>query len=109
VRRGRRKGQRREGKVSYAAELRDVLWTAGVRREDCPLQVDTAKTRRVDMHSLRRAWTDAAGQAGVNAQTSMRLTGHSNIETHQRYLSRSEILSVPQHDPCRFAFVRFWF
>ena len=99
VRRGPRKGQRRQGKISYAQKLRDALWAAGVRRaerrEDCPLQTDNGRTRATDMHSLRRAWTDAASAAGVNAQTAMRLTGHSNLATHERYLSRSEILSVP--------------
>lgn len=83
----------------YARRLRRALWRAGVRRgpskSECALQSDTARTRRVDFHSFRRAWVDAAARAGVNAQTAMHLTGHTQMATHVKYLSRSEVLTVP--------------
>jgi integrase len=99
VREGDRAGARR-GKMSHARELRKALWRAGVRRgptrAECELQTDTAETRRVDFHSLRRAYNTSLAAAGVNVQTAMKLAGHRSATTHMRYVLPAEPLAVPK-------------
>lgn len=91
-------GERR-GRKSHAGRLRRALWTAGVRRgetkETCPLQTDTADTKRVDFHSFRRAYNTGLATAGVNVQTAMALAGHRQASTHMRYVRLTEVLEVP--------------
>jgi integrase len=53
-------------------------------------------SKRLDFHSFRRAFVSAVGDAGVNAQTSMRLTGHTQLETHLRYVDRLRPVAAPQ-------------
>lgn len=90
----------RHGKRSWARELRRALWMAEIRRggtkTTCPLQVDTAETRRVDFHSFRRAYVTGLARAGVNVQTALKLTGHTSPSTHQRYVALVEALEVPE-------------
>lgn len=52
-------------------------------------------SKRVDFHSFRRAFVSAVGDAGVNAQSAMRLTGHTQIETHMRYVDRLRPVAAP--------------
>lgn len=98
MRHGKGAGERR-GKSSHAKRLRKALWLAGVRRGEtpaqCELQTDTAQSRRVDFHSLRRAFNTALADAGVNVQTAMRLAGHRNASTHMRYVLLAERLETP--------------
>jgi integrase len=85
VTRGTRKGEHRvERGTSFAGRLRRGFLEAGVDRHD--LHNDTARTRRCDFHSFRRAFAGAMARANVNAQQSMALTGHSDMRTHARYL-----------------------
>jgi integrase len=99
LRHGKGAGERR-GKSSHAKRLRKALWLTGVRRgktpEQCELQTDTDQTRRVDFHSLRRAFNTALADAGVNVQTAMRLAGHRNASTHMRYVLLAERLETPE-------------
>jgi integrase len=98
VREGPRAGERR-GKMSHARELRKALWQAGIRRgqtrAECELQTDTLETRKVDFHSLRRAYNTGLAAAGVNVQTAMKLAGHRSPVTHMKYVLPSDPLKVP--------------
>jgi len=77
---------------SYAADLRAALLAAGVDRHE--LHHNTDRTKRVDFHSFRRAWSTAIGKAGLPAQMAMKVTGHRQMSTHLRYV-QPEVLSVP--------------
>jgi integrase len=81
-----------EQRHSYARELRSALRRAGVVRVE--LHKATPTTKPVDFHSFRRAFVTAIGRAGLNAQTAMRLTGHTTMTTHMRY-NRPDILEIP--------------
>lgn len=71
--------------VSYAARLRRECKAAGLGRRE--LYVDTARTRRVDFHSLRGAFASALANApGVSMQQAMKLTSHSDPRTHLGYV-----------------------
>jgi len=109
LRRGKKAGQRKTGKgISYVKALRKALWDEGIvrplpgfeeaigdaRMKKCALQVDTEDSRAVDFHSFRRAYVTALAQSGVNAQTAMALSGHTDMATHQRYIM-TEALAVP--------------
>ena len=65
-------------------------------RARCALQSNTERTKCVDFHSFRRAYNTALANAGVNAQTAMRLAGHSQMRTHMRYVMSVEILETPE-------------
>lgn len=90
----------RHGKRSWARELRRALWLAEIRRTDdrktCPLQVDTAESRRVDWHSFRRAYNTGLARAGVSVQQAMALAGHADPRTHMRYVGLTEALAAPE-------------
>jgi integrase len=77
---------------SYARELRSALRRAGVVRVE--LHKPTPTTKPVDFHSFRRAFVTAVGAAGLNAQTAMRLTGHTTMATHMRY-NQPAVLEIP--------------
>ena len=104
VRRGKRLGQQKAPGTSYARELRDQLWAAGVvrpapgyelettddgRRKKCVLQSGMkGKRSSVDFHSFRRAFVTATSKAaGLSFSDSMRLADHSDPRTHLRYKS----------------------
>jgi integrase len=115
--------KRKRGHQGYAAVLRRSLRRAfgidapstveGVRRNGrrwakrvwtevrspTPRELDLLEndeiSRRVDFHSFRRAFVSAVGDAGVNAQTGMRLTGHSELETHLLYVNRLKPVAAP--------------
>ena len=80
-------GFKAERGISYAARLRRACKAAGLDRPE--LYVDTARTRRVDFHSFRRAFAGAMANApGISTQLSMKLTGHTDLRTHQRYVAQ---------------------
>jgi integrase len=111
VRVGKRAGDFRKLGSSFAKALRRDLLRARVRRHECtrppdapamkireaccpnmvhdPIFSDTATTLRVDFHSFRRAFSTALADAGVNAQTAMRLASHADEKTHMRYVMRT--------------------
>lgn len=80
--------------LSYAAQIRRALLRAGITRRE--LHEDTQWSRRVDFHSFRRAYVTALGDAGVNAQTSMRLTGHKKLSTHLDYVNKLRATATPE-------------
>jgi len=116
VTRGRRKGETKGKQVSYAKRLRRELLRAGVKRHECsrptdapvvkrdelcceackrdPLYTETAYSLPVDFHSFRRAFVSALAGAGVNAQHAMRLTGHTDATTHNRYLMNTPAMQA---------------
>jgi hypothetical protein len=51
---------------------------------------ETEYSLPVDFHSWRRAYNQALADAGVNAQTSMALAGHSSLAAHEKYLRSCE-------------------
>ena len=110
VRRGKRLAESRTAKPlfkktskqSYAEKLREQLWLAGIRRHE--LHNETTTTLPVDFHSTRRAYATALARAGVNEQTAMKLTGHSDSKVLQRYLESLEVKALlaaaaPNVDP----------
>jgi integrase len=117
-RKGKRVGRAKSLRNSYAAELREALHAAGVRRHVCdrkpdaeprkrgeaccpamatdPLFTDTTDTLRVDFHrTTRGGYSTALAAAGVNVQTAMVLTGHSSPQVHQRYIAEATIRALP--------------
>jgi integrase len=53
-------------------------------------------TRKVDFHSWRRSFSQALEAAGVNLQTSARLTAHASLAAHQRYLDNvTKVQRIP--------------
>jgi hypothetical protein len=75
-----------------------VRWVAA--REMTPrereLFEDTAYTRKVEFHSFRRAFKQGLADAGVDMQTSMALSGASDVKAHTRYLQNTaKMRTVP--------------
>ena len=107
-RRGKRAGEEKT-KVSHArAFRRDLRRAFGIERWDAQkrkyvtarpltareieLFTETAETLPVDFHSWRRAYSQALGDAGVNAQLAQDLAGHSTLAAHGRYLRNANKL-----------------
>ena len=74
--------------------------------------METATTLPVDFHSTRRAYATALARVGVNDQTTMVLTGHSDSKVHRRYIesltrqvpaSAVPQLSITEHHSCTVA------
>ncbi len=81
-------------RLDRLAELtRGVLWCAGCRRPE--LHEDTQRSLRADFYSFRRAFVTAVAAAGTNAQTAMKLAGHTQLATHQGY-NQPTVLTVPE-------------
>jgi len=101
VRRGPRAGKDKKSRgTSFAHRFRRDFFRAGVVRlppvtgEDGkpapnpadPLYFDTPVSRRMNFHSLRRAYDRALARAGTNLQTAMTLSGHTDEKTHMGYV-----------------------
>lgn len=115
VRRGPRAGEHKRPRMSYAKDLRDALWAAGVvrplpafglarpedRRQHCALQ-SGIKGRRacVDFHSFRRAFVQGTlGETAAGKLTfleSMRLADHSDPKVHMKYVPDGERRVIPE-------------
>jgi len=94
VRRGERAGQQKKASnMSYADRLRRELLRAGVARPE--LHTETPTTLPVDFHSTRRAYATALARIGMNEQTAMVLTGHTDPKVHQRYVEAASIRVLP--------------
>jgi integrase len=94
ARRGGRVGQAKlQTKQSYAERLRRELLAAGITRHE--LHHETPTTLPVDFHSTRRAYATALARVGLNEQTAMVLTGHSDPKVHQRYIEEASIRALP--------------
>jgi integrase len=112
VQRGPRAGAMRATRgISFAKRLRRDLFAAGVSRvqpavdpngtavpnPSDPLFFETATTLPVDFHSCRRAFSTALAEAGVNVQTAMRLSAHSDEKVHMRYVGRTAAMrQIPE-------------
>ena len=76
----------RRGKRSHARRLRAALWSAEVRRgttkDACEPQTDTADTKQVDFHSLRRAFETALADAGQRADRDAPGWAPERIDAH---------------------------
>jgi hypothetical protein len=79
--------------MSYADRLRAQLLRAGVTRHE--LHHATPTSLPVDFHSTRRAYVSALARAGVNQQTAMILSGHSDAKVHQHYVEAATIRALP--------------
>ena len=91
VSRGERRGEAR-GKSTYAARVRRAFLNAGARRKE--LHEDTPYSRRLNFHSMRRAFVSALAASGANEQTSMALAHHADSRVHKRY-QLGQIREVP--------------
>ena len=89
---GKRAGDRRRGKRSFAKRLRSALEDAGITR----VIADSAQARRIDFHSFRRQFATALAAAGTNVQQAMALAGHRVASTHMRYVQLTETLVTPE-------------
>lgn len=79
-------GYKAERGISYARRLRRECQRAGLVRAE--LYKDTARTRRLDFHSFRRAFATAvANSAEVSMQQAMKLAAHSDPRTHLGYIT----------------------
>jgi integrase len=109
VRKGERAGLAKKAtNMSYADRLRRELARAGIVRHE--LHHETATTLPVDFHSTRRAYAQALARIGLNAQEAARLTGHADLDVHQRYLESAAVrvlpsAAVPYVDPTSAALV----
>ncbi len=96
VRRGPRAGKDKKSRgTSFANRLRRDFFRAGVVRlpplkgkpnPADPLYWDTPVSRRMNFHSLRRAYNRALAGAGVNMQTAMTLASHADPKVHMGYV-----------------------
>jgi integrase len=95
VRKGKRAGEaKKASKQSYAKALRRALLTAGIVRHE--LHNETASNMPLDFHhSTRGGFADALDRSGVNEQTALLLTGHSDSRVHRRYLDQLRIRELP--------------
>jgi integrase len=93
-RRRPRVGQPKKNSNVFAARLRRDLKKAGVTRHE--LHNETATTLPADFHSCRRAFATALARVGVNEQTAMLLTGHSDAKVHRRYLNELVLNRMPE-------------
>ncbi len=80
-------------------EIRPMKWVAKPfgewSRRERELFSDTETTRRVDFHSWRRAASGQLARAGVNEQTAMAFTNHSDARTHRRYWAAAQMATLP--------------
>jgi len=105
VRRGPRAGKDKKGRgTSFAGRMRRDFFRAGVVRlppvTDAegkatpnpadPLYFDTPVSRRMNFHSMRRAYNRALAGAGVNLQTAMTLASHADPKVHMAYVRELE-------------------
>ena len=111
VRRGPRAGKDKKGRgTSFAGRMRRDFWRAGVMRlppvtggdskpvpnPGDPFYFDTPVSRRVNFHSMRRAYGRALSAANVNMQTAMTLTSHADTKVHTGHVRELEAArSVP--------------
>lgn len=49
----------------------------------------------LDFHGTRRAFATALARVGVNEQTAMVLTGHSDGKVHKRYVEAATMGTLP--------------
>jgi integrase len=110
VRRGKRVGlQKSERGTSFAGRLRRDLFRAGVVRlppvvdpktkkpapnPADPIYFDTPVSRHVDFHSFRRAYDRALARVGVNMQTAMTLSSHSDPKQHMGYVREVDVMQT---------------
>jgi integrase len=91
-------GQQRTSGTTFAKRLRRdlrraLVWAQIPVRDE--LFVETPATLPVDFHSFRRSFVTALANADVNAQTAMRLAGHTSASTHMRYVMQTSA-DVPE-------------
>lgn len=94
ARKGPRAGQPKLNSNVFAARLRRDLKKAGVTRHE--LHHESATTLPADFHSCRRAFATALARVGVNEQTAMVLTGHSDAKVHRRYVNDLTMRAMPE-------------
>ncbi len=104
VRRGPRAGKDKKARgTSFAGRMRRDFFRAGVVRlppivkdgkptpnPADPLYFDTPVSRRMNFHSMRRAYARALAKADVNVQTAMTLASHADSKTHMGYVRELE-------------------
>lgn len=93
--------------TSYAEDFRAAVWEAGIyspmegfdpSRPDprhCAFQTDGETTRRLDFMSLRRDYVTAVADSGVNEQTALALSGHTQITTQMRHYMKERKVRTP--------------
>jgi len=121
VRRGARAGESRQGGSQARALRRDLVRAFGIHKAEAvtyersngraailwkwtearpmtprerDLLTETKFTRPVDFHSFRRRFKQALAENNVDLQESMRLSGASSAEAHQRYLKNTAKVAI---------------
>lgn len=72
-----------------------VLPTESPRPRERELLNGSATVQAADFHSTRRVYATSLARSGVNAQTAMALTGHSDHKVHQCYVEAVSIRALP--------------
>ena len=83
---------------SNGRPFRSVSWVEGrpMTKREVELFEETTRTKPVDFHSFRRAFKQGLAEAGTDVQTSLTLSGASDLKTHMRYLrNTSKMRTVP--------------
>ncbi len=91
-------GEKSRTGTSFGPALRNAFWQAGIYRplpgfdpsrpdrKFCAFQTDTETSRRLDFHSLRRAFVTALHEAGLPTSDILAASGHTQLSTSLRYV-----------------------
>jgi integrase len=93
---------------SFAEPYRDAVWEARIyrplpgfdpaapRRELCAYQTDTDSTLRLDFQGLRGSFLTALSDAGVDQQTMLAMSGHTQATTQTRHYMKRRRVETPE-------------
>jgi integrase len=72
------------GRSGLSKQFAALMATVGIGQR----QIQSSRTRKfsqLSYHSLRPSFSSALANAGISADVRMKLTGHKNLDVHQRY------------------------
>lgn len=105
-RKGGKAGDAKGDGNGFARAYRKAVWDAGIysplpgfdpERPDpakCAFQTDTKETKRLGFHGLRAELATALADAGVNQQTALAITGHTQATTQSKHYMRGRRVKV---------------
>jgi integrase len=92
---------------SFAEPYRDAVWEARIyrplpgfdpaapQRQRCAYQTDTDSTLRLDFQGLRGTFLTALSEAGVDQQTMLAMSGHTQATTQTRHYMKRRRVETP--------------
>ena len=72
------------GRSGLSKQFAALMATAGIDQR----QIQSSRNRKfskLSYHSLRHSFSSALANVGISADVRMKLTGHKNLDVHQRY------------------------